>query len=91
MRRRAIAALFIFLGAALVAGPARAQDWPQRPVKIVVPYGPAAICREPELVKTVAIVGIEAVGNTPEEFAAAIEADLPVMRSAVEAAGLLRK
>jgi len=43
MRRRAIAALFIFLGAALVAGPARAQDWPQRPVKIVVPYGPGGI------------------------------------------------
>lgn len=50
-----------------------------------------AICREPELVRTMANVGIEPVGNTPEEFAAAIEIDLPIMRSAVEAAGLLRK
>jgi tripartite-type tricarboxylate transporter receptor subunit TctC len=49
------------------------------------------ICREPELVKTMAKVGIDAVGNTPEEFAAAIQADLPVARSAIEAAGLLRK
>jgi tripartite-type tricarboxylate transporter receptor subunit TctC len=50
-----------------------------------------AICREPEVIKTMAIVGIDAVGNAPEEFAAAIEADLPIVRSAVEAAGLLRK
>ena len=62
-----------------------------RPIIARLAQAIAAICREPELVKTVAIVGIEAVGNTPEEFAAAIEADLPVMRSAVEAAGLLRK
>ena len=50
-----------------------------------------AICREPERVQVMAKVGIEAVGNAPDEFAAMIEADLPVMRSAVEAAGLLRK
>ena len=49
------------------------------------------ICHEPELVKTMAKVGIDTVGNTPQEFAAAIQADLPVARSAVEAAGLLRK
>jgi hypothetical protein len=35
--------------------------------------------------------GIDSVGNTPGEFAAAIAADLPIVRSAVEAAGLLRK
>jgi tripartite-type tricarboxylate transporter receptor subunit TctC len=51
----------------------------------------AAICREPEVVKTMANVGIDAVGNTPDEFAAAIQADLPMVRAAVEAAGLLRK
>lgn len=50
-----------------------------------------AICREPEVVETMANLGIDAIGNTPEEFAAAIQADLPVVRSAVEAAGLLRK
>ena len=38
-----------------------------------------------------ASLGIDAIGNTPEGFAAAIQADLPVVRSAVEAAGLLRK
>ena len=51
----------------------------------------AAICREPDVVKTMANVSIDAVGNAPEEFAAAIQADLPIVRSAVEAAGLLRK
>ena len=35
--------------------------------------------------------GIEPVGDTPEEFAAAIDADLPIVRSAVEAAGLMRR
>jgi tripartite-type tricarboxylate transporter receptor subunit TctC len=50
-----------------------------------------AICREPEIVKTMANVGIDTIGNSPEEFAAAIQADLPIVRSAVEAAGLLRK
>jgi tripartite-type tricarboxylate transporter receptor subunit TctC len=50
-----------------------------------------AICRAPEVAKTMAAVGIDPVGDTPEEFAAAIAADLPIVRSAVEAAGLLRK
>ena len=36
-------------------------------------------------------VGIDTIGNSPEEFAAAIQADLPIVRSAVGAAGLLRK
>jgi hypothetical protein len=34
--------------------------------------------------------GVDAVGDTPNAFAAAIDADLPIVRSAVEAAGLLR-
>jgi tripartite-type tricarboxylate transporter receptor subunit TctC len=62
-----------------------------RPIIARLAQAIAAICQERELVKTMANVGIEAVGDTTEEFAAAIEADLPVMRSAVEAAGLLRK
>ncbi len=49
------------------------------------------ICREPDAVSILANAGIDTVGNTPEEFAAVIKADLPIMRSAVEAAGLLQK
>ena len=51
-----------------------------------------AICREPEVAETMANLGIDAIGNTPEEFAAAIQADLPVVRSAVVGCvpGLLR-
>jgi tripartite-type tricarboxylate transporter receptor subunit TctC len=50
-----------------------------------------AICRDPDIVKTMANVGIDTVGNTPEQFAAAIHAELPIARSAVEAAGLLHR
>jgi tripartite-type tricarboxylate transporter receptor subunit TctC len=62
-----------------------------RPIIDRVAKAVAAICREPEVVETMANLGIDAVGNTPEEFAAAIQADLPIVRSAVESAGLLRK
>ena len=55
------------------------------------PKALAAICREPDVVDTMANLGIDDVGNTPEEFAVAIQADLPIVRSAVENAGLLRK
>ncbi len=51
----------------------------------------ASICREEEVVRTMANVGIDAVGNTPEQFAAAIQADLPIVRAAVAAAGLLQR
>ena len=50
-----------------------------------------AICREPEVIKLMTAAGIDPVGDSPEEFAAAIAADLPIVGSAVEAAGLLRK
>lgn len=51
----------------------------------------ASICREEEVVRTMANVGIDTVGDTPQEFAAAIQADLPIVRTAVEAAGLLKR
>jgi tripartite-type tricarboxylate transporter receptor subunit TctC len=50
-----------------------------------------AICREPDVVKIMANVGIDAIGTTPEKFSKVIEHDVPIARSAVEAAGLLRK
>ena len=50
-----------------------------------------AICRDSEVVKIMANVGIDTIGNTPEEFAKDIERDIPIARDAVEAAGLLRK
>jgi tripartite-type tricarboxylate transporter receptor subunit TctC len=51
----------------------------------------AVICRDPDIVKTMTAVGVDIVGTTPEEFAAAIKDDVPIMRAAVEAAGLLKK
>jgi len=51
----------------------------------------AAVCRDPEVVKLMAELSVNAVGSTPDELAAAIAADLPIYRAAVEAAGLMRK
>jgi tripartite-type tricarboxylate transporter receptor subunit TctC len=51
----------------------------------------AAVCRDPEVIKLMGDLSVDAVGSTPEELAAAIAADLPVYRAAVEAAGLLKK
>lgn len=49
------------------------------------------ICRDPEIVGTMRAMGIDTVGTSPEEFAAIIRDDLPMVRSAVESAGLLLK
>jgi len=51
----------------------------------------ATICREPAFAGTASAMGVDAVGGTPEQLAAAIAQDLPVYRAAVEAAGLRRK
>jgi tripartite-type tricarboxylate transporter receptor subunit TctC len=51
----------------------------------------AAVCRDPEVVKLMAELSVDPVGSTPDELAAAIAADLPIYRAAVEAAGLMRK
>jgi len=36
-------------------------------------------------------LSVETIGSTPEELAAAIQRDLPIYRSAVEAAGLMQQ
>jgi tripartite-type tricarboxylate transporter receptor subunit TctC len=51
----------------------------------------AAICSEPEIKQKMANLSVDAVGSTPEELAAAIKADLPIYRTAAEAAGIIRK
>ena len=51
----------------------------------------ATICRDPEVVKLMSELGLDAVSTIPEELTAAIQADLPIYRAAVEAAGLMRQ
>jgi tripartite-type tricarboxylate transporter receptor subunit TctC len=46
------------------------------------------ICRDPDVVQKMANLSLDAVGSRPEDLAAAIAADLPVYRKAVQAAGL---
>jgi tripartite-type tricarboxylate transporter receptor subunit TctC len=49
------------------------------------------ICRDQEIVTLLKNVGIDSIGTSPDEFAAIIRSDMPIARSAVEAAGLLAK
>jgi tripartite-type tricarboxylate transporter receptor subunit TctC len=62
-----------------------------RPIVERLSQAIAAICREPEVIKLMADLSVDAVGSTSDELAAAIAADLPIYRSAVEAAGLMRQ
>ena len=51
----------------------------------------ATVCRDPEVIRLMADLSVASIGSTPDELAAAIQADLPIYRAAVEAAGLMRK
>jgi tripartite-type tricarboxylate transporter receptor subunit TctC len=51
----------------------------------------AEVCRDPEVIKLMSELSVDAVGSTPEQLAAAIRADLPIYHAAVRAAGLERK
>jgi tripartite-type tricarboxylate transporter receptor subunit TctC len=51
----------------------------------------AIVCRDPEVVKIMSSMSVDAVGGTPEQLAAAIQQDLPIYRVAVEAAGLRKQ
>lgn len=51
----------------------------------------AAAVKDPTIRSRLEALGIEPIGNTAKEFAAAIEADKPLYKEAVEAAGLLAK
>jgi tripartite-type tricarboxylate transporter receptor subunit TctC len=62
-----------------------------RPIVERLAHAIATVCRDPEVVKLMGDLSVDAIGSTPEELAAAIAADLPIYRAAVEAAGLKRK
>jgi tripartite-type tricarboxylate transporter receptor subunit TctC len=47
--------------------------------------------RDPEVVKRFSDLSVESISSSPEELAVALQRDLPIYRSAVEAAGLMRK
>jgi tripartite-type tricarboxylate transporter receptor subunit TctC len=51
----------------------------------------AQACHDPDVIKKMSNLSLDAVGSTPEQLAAAIREDLPIYRKAVEAAGLLRQ
>jgi tripartite-type tricarboxylate transporter receptor subunit TctC len=61
-----------------------------RPIIERLSQAVAAICREPEIVKRMAKLSLEPVGNAPEEVADIIRRELPIYEAAVTAAGLRR-
>ena len=62
-----------------------------RPIIARLAQAIAEACHDPDVVAKLANLSLDAVGGTPEELAAAIKADQPVYRQAMEAAGLLKK
>ena len=51
----------------------------------------ATVCRDPEVIKTMADLSVDPVGGTPEQLKATIASELPIYRAAVQAAGLRRQ
>ncbi|AMN44187.1 extra-cytoplasmic solute receptor [Rhodoplanes sp. Z2-YC6860] len=49
------------------------------------------VCREQEVIDLITGMGAECIGSSPGELAAAIQADLPLAKAAVDAAGLSGK
>jgi tripartite-type tricarboxylate transporter receptor subunit TctC len=62
-----------------------------RPIVDRLSQAIATVCRDPEVVKIMGNMSVDAVGSTPEQLAAAIQQDLPIYRAAVEAAGLRKQ
>lgn len=62
-----------------------------RPIIARLSQAIAEACHDPDVVAKLANLSLDAVGGTPEELTAAIKADQPVYRQAMEAAGLLTK
>jgi tripartite-type tricarboxylate transporter receptor subunit TctC len=62
-----------------------------RPIIARLSRAIAEACHDPEVVAKLANLSLDAVGSTPEELVAAIQADQPVYRQAMEAAGLISK
>jgi tripartite-type tricarboxylate transporter receptor subunit TctC len=75
MRRLRFAMLAVLIALAAAPG-AQAQAWPQRPVKIVVPYAPGGITDE------------VARFAAPSRRGAMIAADMPLWAEAVRIAGI---
>jgi tripartite-type tricarboxylate transporter receptor subunit TctC len=62
-----------------------------RPIVDRLAQAIATVCRDPEVIKIMGNMSVDAVGSTPEQLAAAIQRDLPIYRAAVEAAGLRKQ
>ena len=85
--------LAVALVLAALGSPGRAQSrtWPQKPVSIVVSQEVARALGGADGVAALARHGAEPRGNTLDEFAAMIAADVAFGREAVGIAGLQRK
>ena len=46
------------------------------------------VLKDPDVLRRLAVLGIEPVGNTPEEYGAQIKADIEKWRPVVKASGI---
>ena len=90
---RALACLLVAF-----AGTAFAQQWPQKPVRIIVPYAPGgntdSIARltverlYPQFAGRLEGMGVDPVQHTPAEFAEEIRREMILWRDVIQAAGI---
>jgi tripartite-type tricarboxylate transporter receptor subunit TctC len=89
---RLVFVLLVFLG----VGHAMAQAYPEKPIRIVVgfPAGGASdtvivkALAQPDLRAKLADQGLEAIGNSPEEFAAIIKSETPTWAKVIKDAAI---
>jgi tripartite-type tricarboxylate transporter receptor subunit TctC len=62
-----------------------------RPIVDRVAKALQEVGRDPQVIKLLGDLSVDSIGSTPDELGAAVQASLPIYRSAVEAAGLMRK
>jgi tripartite-type tricarboxylate transporter receptor subunit TctC len=89
--------LALALASGLAASSAVAQDYPSRPVKILVGFGPGGLgdivtrvvaIAEPDMGKRLAELGLVPKTSTPQELQAVYEADVERWRGVIERANL---